>query len=115
MAASASDGAARWHSFTLVTPTWTVRLPDVTPPGDPDGFPTRDEVVDLLETYARKVVPPLRSGVEVTRVLPRAGARRHRVDTSAGPIDADAVVVASGAFQAPKGPPGAEAVSGAVA
>lgn len=106
--------SGRWNSFTLVTPTWTVRLPGVTPPGDPHGFLTRDEVVHLLETYARRVDPPLRSGVEVTRVRPGAGARRHRVDTSEGPIDADAVVVATGTFQAPKRPPGADDLSDAV-
>jgi putative flavoprotein involved in K+ transport len=106
--------SARWNSFTLVTPTWTVRLPDVTPPGDPDGFLTRDEVVDLLETYAREVDPPLRSGVEVTRVHAGAGERRYRVETSEGPVDADAVVVAVGTFQAPRRPPGADDVSDAV-
>lgn len=102
--------SGRWNSFTLVTPSWTVRLPDVVPPGDPDGFLTRDQVVDLLEAYVRKVDPPLRSGVEVARVRPGAGARRFRVDTSEGPIDADAVVVAVGTFQAPKFPSGAEGV-----
>lgn len=40
----------RWDSFTLVTPNWLLRLPDMEYDGDdPDGFLTRDEVVEYLD------------------------------------------------------------------
>jgi putative flavoprotein involved in K+ transport len=40
----------RWDSFCLVTPNWTLQLPDFPYDGDdPDGFMPRDEVVAYLE------------------------------------------------------------------
>ena len=39
----------RWDNFTLVTPNWHCRLPGYAYEGpDPDGFMTRDEVVELI-------------------------------------------------------------------
>jgi putative flavoprotein involved in K+ transport len=95
-----------WDSFRLVTPSWAVRLPGVPPPGDPHGFLHRDQVIGLLERFAAYVDPPLREGVEVEAVEPGLGAR-FRVVTSAGPIDAQRVVVAAGTFQRAKLPDGA--------
>ena len=43
----------RWDSFCLVTPNWSVQLPEHPYDGDdPDGFMPRDEVVGYLERYA---------------------------------------------------------------
>lgn len=40
----------RWESFCLVTPNWSVQLPDGGYAGsDPDGFMPRDEIVAFLE------------------------------------------------------------------
>ena len=40
---------ARWDSFTLVTPNWSVALPGLRqPPGPPDGFAPRDDIVETL-------------------------------------------------------------------
>jgi cation diffusion facilitator CzcD-associated flavoprotein CzcO len=40
----------RWDSFCLVTPNWSVQLPDGTyDESDPDGFMSRDEIVAFLE------------------------------------------------------------------
>ncbi|HSM55585.1 MAG TPA: FAD-dependent monooxygenase [Candidatus Sulfomarinibacteraceae bacterium] len=37
----------RWDSFTLVTPNWALQLPGMEYEGDdPDGFLTRQEVVE---------------------------------------------------------------------
>src|SRR6056297_1545244 len=65
----------RWDSFTLVTPNWTLRLPDHPYDRDPDGFLPRDAVVRYLESFAEDVDPPLRTGVEVRRV--GAGRAAH--------------------------------------
>jgi putative flavoprotein involved in K+ transport len=40
----------RWDSFCLVTPNWSVQLPDGAYDGsDPDGFMPRDDIVAFLE------------------------------------------------------------------
>ncbi|MBB1030152.1 FAD-dependent oxidoreductase, partial [Dietzia sp. SLG310A2-38A2] len=42
----------RWDSFTLVTPNWHCRLPGYRYEGpDPDGFMTRDQVVEWLHGW----------------------------------------------------------------
>src|ERR1700712_1826328 len=42
----------RWDSLVLFTPRRYDSLPGLAFPGDPDGYPTRDEVVGYLEQYA---------------------------------------------------------------
>ncbi len=94
----------RWDSFCLVTPNWSVRLPDGHYAGaDPDGFMPRDEIVRYLEDYAASFEAPVREGVEVTSV---EGRRRGGfvLRTSAGDVRADSVVAATGAFQRPHRP-----------
>ena len=46
---------ARWDSLVLFTPRRYSSLPGLTFPGDPDGYPTRDEVIAYLK------VPSFRS------------------------------------------------------
>ena len=41
----------RWDSLTLFTPRRYSALPGLSFPGDPDGYPTRDEVIAYLERY----------------------------------------------------------------
>jgi putative flavoprotein involved in K+ transport len=43
---------ARWDSLLLFTPRRYDSLPGLAFPGDPDGYPTRDEVIAYLEGYA---------------------------------------------------------------
>jgi len=63
------------------------------------SFPTRDEMADYLEQYAARFELPVRTGVTVLSVS-RDG-EGFLVDTSADPIRADSVVVASGAHRVP--------------
>jgi putative flavoprotein involved in K+ transport len=94
----------KWDSFTLVTPNWTLRLPGHEYQGDePDAFLPRARVVEYLESYARRFNPPVQTGVEVSAV--RENAEGFALETSRGPLAARNVVVATGAFQAPKIPP----------
>lgn len=94
----------RWDSFCLVTPNWTVQLPDGHYDGDdPDGYLPRDEIVAFLERYAGRIAAPVREGVTVERVE-RADDGGFLVTTDQGPIHADRVVVASGAYQSPHRP-----------
>jgi putative flavoprotein involved in K+ transport len=97
----------RWHSFCLVTPNWSVQLPGhAYDRDDPDGFMARDEVVSYLERYAAAVDAPVREGVEVTQVRPRAGGG-FELDTSDGTMAAQQVVLSTGAYQRPHRPAGA--------
>ena len=98
--------SARWDSFTLVTPNWSVLLPGFHYHGDdPDGFLARDEVVEYLERYVELFDPPLRLGVEATSVEQGPVGGRYIVETASGPLEANNVIVASGLFQTPKIPP----------
>lgn len=95
----------RWDSFSLVTPNWQCRLPGWPyNGGDPDGFMLKDEIVDYLDGFAESFDPPLREGVDVTRVSP-CSAGGYRVETTAGSWIADQVVVATGGYDNPIIPP----------
>jgi putative flavoprotein involved in K+ transport len=94
----------RWDSFCLVTPNWTMSLPGFPYAGDkPEGFDRRDEIVRYLETYAASFSAPVREGVAVASLEPHQGGR-FLLRTSAGDIQADTVVLATGAYQRPHRP-----------
>ena len=97
----------RWDSFCLVTPNWSVQLPDGHYDGpDPDGFMARDEIVAYLVRYAGNVRAPVRENVEVTSIEAADGGFELR--TSEGDLSAGAVVVATGAYQRPYRPAAAD-------
>jgi putative flavoprotein involved in K+ transport len=92
----------RWDSLRLFTPARYSGLPGWSFPGPGWSFPGKDEVADYLEAYAARFDLPVRTGVQVDRV-----ARvRDRYVVSAGDlrIEAERVVVATGAYQRPKVP-----------
>ena len=98
----------RWASFCLVTPNWSLQLPDHAYDGDdPDGFLPREEVVAYLERYA--VGAPVEQGVEVTSVESQPGDG-FVLQTSSGTLAAQAVVLCTGAYQRPHRPAGAESL-----
>ena len=97
----------RWDSLKLFTPRRHDALPGSTFPGDPDGFPGKDEVADYLEAYAHDQRLPIRTGVRV-RGISRSG-RDYLLDTSAGAVQAEHVVVATG-YERPKVPGFAAAI-----
>jgi putative flavoprotein involved in K+ transport len=93
----------RWDSFCLVTPNWSVQLPDGHYDGpDPDGFMHRDELVRFFERYASKIAAPVRENVDVTSI--ESGDGGFFLRTSSGDLRADAVVLATGAYQRPYRP-----------
>ena len=98
---------ARWDSFCLVTPNWTVQLPGGAYDGnDPDGFMPRDEIVSHLSRYAGAFGAPVRERTEVTSLEPISEGG-FKLRTTAGELRADEVVVATGAYQRPHRPEGA--------
>ena len=70
---------------------------------DPDGFMPRDEFVEYLERYAAGFDAPVREGVAVTALGPGPDGG-FVLETSAGPLAAETVVLATGAFQRPHRP-----------
>ena len=102
----ASAWRARWESLTLFTPRRYSSLPGLPFPGDPDGYPTRDEVVAYLEAYAARFDLPIEEHSPVRRL--DAEDERFRLDVDGATILADQVVVATGPFQSPFVPEVAE-------
>ena len=97
----------RWDSFCLVSPNWAIQLPDGHYAGpEPDGFMPRDEFVAYLERYAADSGAPIREHVAVNSLESLAGDG-FVLNTSAVDIHADAVVLATGAYQRPHLPWGA--------
>ena len=100
----------RWQSFCLVTPNWSVQLPGGAYSGpDPDGYMHRDSVVAHLESYAESFHAPVHDGIEVKSVT-RDARVGFEVETSAGSLRAETVVVATGAYQKPHRPAAAAAL-----
>jgi putative flavoprotein involved in K+ transport len=89
----------RWDSLTLFTPRRYSGLPGLNFPGDPDGYPTRDEVIDYLERYARTFELPIELNSEVGEL--RAEDGRFLLEVNGQERSADQVVVATGPFQEP--------------
>src|SRR5688572_10540628 len=90
----------RWDGFQVVSPNFVSGLPGFPYEGpDPDGFMTRDEITDRMRSYADVIGAPVVLGAEVTRLSADGrGGRRLHLDTTAGPVDTDSVVSATGAF-----------------
>ena len=87
----------RWRSFRLVSPNWLNRLPGYWYEGpDPEGFFDTAEMLAYLEGYAASFGAPVRSATPV-RYLARRGDR-FTVGAAGSVIEADAVIVATGAF-----------------
>jgi putative flavoprotein involved in K+ transport len=93
---------SRWDSLVLFTPRRYDSLPGLAFPGNPDGYPTRDEVIAYLEQYAAAFKLPVELGSAV-RSLDTDG-RRFVVGLQDRHIGADQVVVASGPFQVARVP-----------
>jgi putative flavoprotein involved in K+ transport len=97
----------RWESLTLFTPRRYSALPGLPFPGDPDGYPGRDEVVSYLERYAETFDLPVELESEVT-TLEQDQEGRLRLTAGGSRISPEQVVVATGPFQAPYVPKLAE-------
>jgi putative flavoprotein involved in K+ transport len=94
----------RWDSFCLVTPNWQCTLPGFAYSGpDPHGFMTKLEIVAYLEAYVASFGPPLREGVSATALRGGIG-RPFELETSAGSLFAESVVVATGGYHLPRIP-----------
>src|SRR5512132_1618267 len=69
----ASAWRERWESLTLFTPRRYSGLPGFPFPGDPDGYPTRDEVIAYLEQYAQTFDLPVKEHARVRSLAAKGG------------------------------------------
>jgi putative flavoprotein involved in K+ transport len=90
----------RWDSLTLFTPRRYSGLPALPFTGDPEGYPSRDEVIVYLERYAETFDLPIELNSEVKK-HELGDDRRLRLEADGRTISADQVVVATGPFQTP--------------
>ena len=93
----------RWDSMRLFTPARYDGLAGLRFPGPRHAIPTKDEFADYLETYARTFKLPVEGGVRVDTLIRRDG--RFVITAGARTIEADNVVVGTGAHHVPKIPP----------
>jgi len=92
----------RWDSLALFTPRRYDALPGLSFPGDPDGYPTRDEVVSYLRAYAETFKLPLVLNSAVRSLTQIDDG--FRLECSDRTLTAAQVVVATGPFQLPLTP-----------
>lgn len=97
----------RWDAFCLVTPNWQCQLPDHPYDGtDPNGFMVKDQILAYVDRFVAKVDAPVLEHTAVIS-LERHGELFH-IETSAGTVTADAVVIATSLYSEPAIPRAAE-------
>jgi putative flavoprotein involved in K+ transport len=93
----------RWDSLRLFTPARYDGLPGFPFPAPAGSFPSKDEMADYLEAYARRFDLPVKTGVRIEALVRRGG--RFVATAGTQRFEADSVVVAMGSHQVPRRPP----------
>src|SRR5215207_209902 len=102
-----------YDSLALFSPARFSELPGLRFAGEPERYPTRDELIEYLRAYARQLDADIRTRECVMRVA-RAD-HRFAVATETGlELTAELVIAASGGFGAPHRPalPGLDSFAG---
>lgn len=102
----------RWDSLRLFTPAKFSSLDGLPFPGDPDRYPSKDEMGDYLERYAEHFDLRVHSGVEVDRLT--RPDERFRVAAGDLVFEADQVIVAIGSDQRARIPAGGAGLDSAI-
>ena len=92
----------RWDSLRLFTPARYDGLAGMRFPASRHSFPTKNEMGDYLETYARHFNLPVQTSTQVQRVTKEN--QKFVVTTNRSTLEADNVVVAMATFQKPRVP-----------
>ena len=109
----------RWDSFRLNTPNTLNVLPDSDPVGKyPDGFCTRDELVESYENFVHKFDLPVVLGAKVTFVEKSEDSNEFLIhvqkDSDMQKFRANSVVIASGVMHNQKIPQFSKNISNTV-
>ena len=87
----------RWDSLRLFTPAKYDGLHGMRFPAPRNSFPTKDQMADYLEAYAKWFSLPVRTGTRVDRLYRRGS--RYVVVSGSLELEADQVVVAMADYQ----------------
>jgi putative flavoprotein involved in K+ transport len=104
----------RWDSLRLFTPARFSSLPGMPFPAPSMHLADKDEVADYLERYVERMDLSVRLGARVASVSRDGERYRVTVHGSAGAIEADNIVVATGAFHKPFVPDVAGQLAGSI-
>ena len=92
----------RWDSLRLFTPARFDGLDGMPFPAPPRSFPTKDEMADYLESYAKRFALPVVNGARVERL--RREGDLYVVEAKGRRFEAKQVVVAMASYQKPRIP-----------
>lgn len=92
----------RWDSLRLFSPAWASCLDGLKFPGPSHAMPTKDQMADYLENYAKHFELPVRSSTYVHSVTRNANG--FVVQTKDATLEADQVIVAMASYQKPRTP-----------
>jgi len=92
----------RWDSLRLFTPARYSALPGFPFPARGDKFPTKEEMADYLERYAKRFNLPVRSDTRVEKLAKQGDG--FSVTAGGERFEAQNVVVAMGNYQQPRLP-----------
>lgn len=92
----------RWDTLRLFSPNPYNNLPGLPLTGTQTKFPTKDEVADYLERYARTFELPIQTHIAVSELTKTTDG--YLLHTSQGAYEAERVVIATGAFHTPNIP-----------
>lgn len=93
----------RYESLVLFTPRCYSSLPGLKMNGLPEGFPTKDEMANYLESYKETFDLPVKLNISIKKIYKNNNT--FELVTNKGIITSKQVVVATGAFQKPFIPP----------
>lgn len=89
----------RYDSLRLLTPRSEDSLPGMKLGGKSEGFPTKDELADYLERYAKKFKLSIKLNTTATKLQKHGNI--FKVQTDNGIYFAKNIIIATGAFQKP--------------
>lgn len=87
---------SRYDSLHLFTPRMYDGLPGIAIVGDPNGLPTKNEVANYLESYAKKMNLPVTLNCPIKRLWKDF---TFKVETTEGILEARNIIIATGPFQ----------------
>jgi putative flavoprotein involved in K+ transport len=87
----------RWDSLRLFTPAKYDGLDGMRFPAPPNSFPTKNDMADYLETYARRFALPVRTNARVEHLRKRGD--RYVVSVGDRELEAPQVIVAMAKYQ----------------
>jgi putative flavoprotein involved in K+ transport len=93
---------SRYDSLKLFTPPWAIKLPGWRFPRKGGLCPTKDEMIDYLRAYASRFDLPVRTGLHIDRISRESDG--YVLSVGGDRIEADNVIVASGADRDPRIP-----------